>query len=91
MKNKDKILILKELGFKKKFLTDKSGWWYEKKFKHKGFEFLAYWEIDPEYAVIDIKCIDLFSVKKKMYYNSVWSGSFKQLINKLKQLNKSGK
>lgn len=84
-------MIFKELGFKQKWLTDKSGWWYEKKFKYKGFQFLATWELNPEYALIDILCLDSSYRKKKEYYNTVWSGSFKQLINKIKQLNKSGK
>ena len=34
MNEKDMVKKLKSLGFKKRWLSDKSGWWYEKAVKH---------------------------------------------------------
>ena len=72
---------LKKLGFKKKWLSDRSSYWFEKPFKLKDIKFIFIIQLDPDKFELDIyddsinceetvksfKC-DLKTIKQKLTY-----------------------
>lgn len=71
---------LKNLGFKKVWLDDKSGYWFEKKFKILEFKGRFYY--DGKFSTIDVvNNLDTYEI-------TIWSGTYKKLIEKVKKYNK---
>jgi len=64
---------LKKLGFKRKWLYDKSGFWFEKSFKFIDLKFVFSWDTDQELGDVVIEY-------KKDYMELGQFKSFKQFI-----------
>jgi len=80
-KNRESLLIKK--GFKKKWLDDKSGYWFVKKFKLGEFKGYFYYDDSRPYCLMEIDCIvDIY--KNRILSEVIWSGSWKQFLNKIK-------
>ena len=80
-KNRESLLIKK--GFKKKWFTDKSGYWFVKKFKLGEFKGYFYYDDSSPYCLMEIDCIvDIY--KNRILREVIWSGSWKQFLNKIK-------
>lgn len=80
-KNRESFLIKK--GFKKKWLDDKSGYWFVKKFKLGEFKGYFYYDDSKPYCFMEIDCIvDIY--KNRILSEVIWSGSWKQFLNKIK-------
>lgn len=74
------------LGFKKRWLDDKSGFWLEKNININEFKGKLYY--DGIFALIEIEIYsDAFF--KKRTFEIIWKGSFKQLLIKNKKYGKS--
>lgn len=81
-----KILKLESLGFQKKWLGDKSGYWYEKKGKMSGFNIK--FVVEEYWNIINIECFTELSTLalNRKQYEAIWQGSFNQLIKKYNNL-----
>lgn len=84
MENK-KELFLKSKDFKKKWLSDKSGYWYEKPFKLGEFQakFLSDGEFN-EIEIITLQEHGLFDGYVK-HYSLAWQGSWRSFIKKIEK------
>lgn len=60
--DKKTLKLLKKIKFKKKFLSDKSGWWLERKVKHKILKGL---KITIEKNTIILSCKDYEYLDKR--------------------------
>ena len=60
---------LKEKGFKEKWLDDRSGSWFVKKFKFKKLNFKIYVEVDRKLISLETEVFEsqLISDKRKVY------------------------
>lgn len=82
--NKEKFLKSKK--FKKKWLSDKSGYWYEKPFKLG--EFSAKFVVDmPDFYQIQIITLQEHSLVDGLAqtYEIIWQGSWRSFIKKIEK------
>lgn len=88
MKTIDKADKLKKLGFKKKQFEDKSGIWWEKRFKLG--EYKAKFYCDYRFNLIEIETLQHFSNQLyKKSYDAIWAGNWKQFIKKVNKYEKN--
>lgn len=74
--SKEDEKIIKLCGFKKKWLSDKSGYWFEKKHKYKNFNIMFYCDNVVEYSYI----VDIEN-KDKEFVNLMKFKSLKKFLN----------
>ena len=79
MERKEKWL--KENGFKKRWIDDKSGYWFEKHFKLG--EFKCRFNSDDKFNFIEIKTLSELFTKGR--WDSIWEGSWTQFKKKVKK------
>lgn len=73
---------LLSLGFKKVWFQDKSGYWMEKRIDINEFKGKLYY--DGRFSLMEIEVILDVTTKKKTL-DTIWIGSFKQLLLKAKK------
>ena len=83
MERKEKWL--KENSFKKKWLDDKSGYWFEKHFKLG--EFKCRFNSEEDFNFIEIETLYGFSKTKKQWEN-LWNGSWTEFKKKVEKYGK---
>lgn len=57
---------LKKLGFKKKWLSDKSGFWFEKNFKYKDLRLQLMADLDNKHICLGIRVDPNGTIKIKL-------------------------
>ena len=80
--NTKKEEFLLEHKFKKVWNTDKSGSWWEKKFKLGEFDAMFYY--DGMFCTMDIKIIvEPVGLRDVRLYETIWSGDWKTFKKKV--------
>ncbi len=75
-----------KLGFKRRWLPDKSGFWLEYNFKHKDIKMQIYVEVDHKLLLVQIKTGDYMSGKLKLnqFYDPI--AKYKLTLENVKEL-----
>ena len=93
MKKDRKLMKYEEealsLGFKRKWLPDRSGYWLEKTVKRKGLIPTYKFSYEERFSIIEVMTVD--ELNRKKGYSIVWAGKFTDLKKKLKWQNKNKK